>query len=1172
MLSMRIPRWLAPMFVLSYAHAVTPLATQFVMNSWDTTTGLPEEAITSTTQTPDGYLWLADANGLVRYDGSSFQSYQPRNDLGGEVKQEITRVGRGPDNSVWVYSQAYGLVRFRAGVFRRAPKYPAPCNVTQIQEDGDGTLITCNERVLRIVNERVDELAKSLSGPVNAIQSAARDEAGRLWIGSTRGGLAQPGKHGNPQIMYGPKQGMPSGPVNSIVAAGPNRLWVGTEQGLALVEDGRVKLFTKRDGLPSDNIRRLTLGRDKSLWVGTTKGVAVDRNGRFAIISTLPSSQVESLFEDRENNVWITFTSMNLYQLRKPKFLNWGVPEGLLPERPTAVVQSGSATWIAQGCDIFRLKEGKLKRISLGQQHVVFLEADAAGRIWVLTADKVFVLDPGRGSIREVARPTGAGKLRSISCDREGRMWIVADSGLFVGENGRVKRVPVADFPSIVSRTDVRQSRDGRLWLSLNKAGLFELRDGKAVAVSLGADPELRRIYTFYVDTNNDFWFGLDGGGLARWRNGKLARYGQGIGQPHNFVYYFAEDMEGYFWLGLRSGLVRVKKVDLNAFMDGKGSEPKESYYDIADGLRSFNFGGANRTVASMEPTSVLWFPSLMGVVRIDPRNVPVNLMIPPVHMQEVSADERALPLGATVSIPAGVAILRFTFSVPTLVARSRVQIRYRLEPLDATWHTTRSRSATYSRVSPGHYMFSVSAANNDGVWNAKGTTIGIVVLPRYYQTWWFRLVMALLIGSGIGGIYYWRTNLLRCEKVKLERRVEQRTTELSDAMHLAEHAARTKADFLTTMSHEIRTPMHGVLGTLELLSETGLSAQQSDYLTTARTSSNSLLALLNDILDLSKMEAGRMELHVQSFSLRRTVVEVTRLLQAQATIKGIVLSHSYSRDLPEYFQGDENRVRQIVFNLAGNAVKFTTEGHVAIEVGGQQANGLSHLHISVRDSGTGIPQDRIPLLFQDFVQIDAAASRRFAGSGLGLAICQRLATIMGGSISVESKLGQGSIFTFLVKLPPAVPGSEWDRVTEYVTTDRLFDANVLLAEDNRVNQKLAIEMLKRLGCKVTLAQNGREAVEMARQQFFSIILMDCQMPEMDGFEATRLIRSAIGAQSVIIALTANSLPGDRERCLQAGMNDYLSKPFKRGDLGRLFQKYLPFVESADTRPESIST
>ncbi len=697
--------------------------------------------------------------------------------------------------------------------------------------------------------------------------------------------------------------------------------------------------------------------------------------------------------------------------------------------------------------------------------------------------------------------------------------------------------------------------------MSVNKSGLFELRDGKAIPVPLSPDPELKRIYTFHIDSGGDFWFGLDGGGLARWRNGKLARYGHQIGKAHNFIYHFGEDTDGNLWLGTRAGLIRIAKSELNAYLDGKAaSPPRESFYDSSDGLRSSNFGGANRTLASLQPASELWFPTLSGLIRIDPRDIPVNRAAPPIHMQEVLADQHPLAFDGKVTIPAGSNVIQFRFAIPALAANNRIQVRYRLEPFDATWQNAGFRPVTYSRVPPGDYTFTVKAANNDGVWNEQGASIRVIVEPRFYQTWLFLIGLVCLAAAAIALLFHWRTMLLRREKENLEKRVEQRTAELSEAMRLAELAAQAKASFLATMSHEIRTPMHGVLGTLELLAESGLTLQQSEYLSTARNSSRSLLALLNDILDLSKLEAGRMDLRPAPFCLRQTAFEVIRLLEAQASLQGIALSCSYDRSLPEYFEGDEMRVRQIIFNLAGNAVKFTTRGHVWIEISGrrEQPEGPWSLTIAVHDSGIGIPQDRIPQLFQDFFQVNSSASRRFAGSGLGLAICQRLAAMMQGAIRVESELGRGSTFSFEVSLPEAVPAAATNSSPAHASGDPKFDLDILLAEDNRVNQKLAIEMLKRLGCTVTVAQNGREAVELAAQRHFHLIFMDCQMPEMDGFEASRLIRARQGARPVIIALTANSLPGDRERCLAAGMNDYLAKPFGRADLVRVIEQYHP--------------
>jgi signal transduction histidine kinase/ligand-binding sensor domain-containing protein/CheY-like chemotaxis protein len=1161
---MNLSRWLALVLSVSQAWAAAPLPTQFVLDVWDTKTGIPEEIINSVTQTSDGYLWLTTANGLVQYDGNSFRIHQPRQNLGGSAKQEIIVLGPGPGNSVWLYSHAYGLVRYEKGAFRLAPKYPQPCRFEQIQEDGDGTLIVCQERLLRIVGEQVQQLTKDSDQAPIAIRSAVRDEQGRLWIGLVDGGVAKLGDKGQLTSRYGVSEGLPSGAINNLVSAGANGLWIAADRGLALIRNGRVKTFTTRDGLPSDEVRRLAKARDGSLWVGTTGGLALYRDGRFETFQNLPGlpdAPVHSIFEDREDNIWITFSKTGLFRLRKPKFLTWATPEGLLDERPTAIVTSGVTTWITHGKGLQRLRGGKVEEIALDPKPtpLVTLEEDGSGKIWALTLDTAYIVDPYTARSQRVTFPSGTGRLYSISRDQRGRVWIVTAKGLFVGEDNRVEAVPMEGLPTLQPRCAVRQSRDGRLWLSDSKAGLFELRDGKASRVSLSKDPELNRIHTFYIDSNSDFWLGLDGGGLARWRNGKLARYGYQAGKPQNFIYHFAEDTEGNFWLGLRAGLVRISRSSLNDYLDEKTkAEPKEDFFDSTDGLRSFNFGVAARTVFSTEPARVLWFPSLVGAVRIDATDIPINRLVPPVHLERVDADQKSLALGETVKVPAGTGLLRFEFSVASLVNRSHMLVRSRLDPFDSTWRNQHSNTITYSQVPPGEYTFIVSGTNNDGVWNEQGAKIKVVVLPRFYQTWWFRLLVAVAAIASIAALFRWRTMRLRREKVELERRVELRTAELSKAKQIAENSAQAKSDFLATMSHEIRTPLHGVLGTVEVLSDTALTSSQREHLDTVRNSSNSLLRLLNDILDLTKIEAGRMELRLATFSLCRVLEDVAGLLQAQAKMKRIAIVASYDERLPEYFEGDEIRIRQVLFNLAGNAVKFTEQGQVTIEITGEPKLGLAwNLNVAVRDTGIGIPEEIVPQLFQNFVQANSSASRRYGGTGLGLAICDRLAKMMGGSVTVDSKIGQGSTFNFALPLSQTAPVSKRPVAPVQAAGSVRFDSHVLLAEDNPVNQKLAIAMLKRLGCSVTLAKNGKEAVELAHRSSFPIIFMDCQMPEMDGFEATRQIRSQLGGDPVIIAMTANALPGDRERCLEVGMNDYLAKPFQRSDLVRLLSKHL---------------
>ena len=408
-----------------------------------------------------------------------------------------------------------------------------------------------------------------------------------------------------------------------------------------------------------------------------------------------------------------------------------------------------------------------------------------------------------------------------------------------------------------------------------------------------------------------------------------------------------------------------------------------------------------------------------------------------------------------------------------------------------------------------------------------------------------------------------------------------QAKAELMTARDEALDAARAKGAFLATMSHEIRTPMNGVLGMSELLADTGLTDEQREFTDSIRSSAKALLHVINDVLDFSKIEAGKLELEASEFRPREVVDEVATLLTTRARQKGVELICSVGDDVPIVAVGDPGRFRQILTNLVGNAVKFTADGKVEIMVSVVDVQGDSEtLRVAVRDSGIGIASDALEHIFDSFSQADGSMTRQYGGSGLGLTIAKSLTEMMGGEMAVESEAGQGSTFSFTARMKRAVTqdlagpmdagsnqGCHAGSAPGTVPDDLLANRRVLLVEDNPVNQAVARAMLEKLGCRVDLAENGVAALTAYGRTAYDVIVMDGQMPEMDGYETTRRLRmleagaategrdDGRAAHIPIVAMTAHAMKGDRERCLEAGMDDYLSKPFTRAQLAEVLQR-----------------
>ncbi len=1108
-------------------------------------------------QDQEGFLWVGTRGGLNKFDPATeqFTHYlhdpDDPNSLG---HNRIHSILPGQDGVLWIGTRGGGLNKFD----------PATEQFTRYLNDPDDPNSLSHKRVYSIL--------------------PGRD--GVLWLGTAKGlNKFDPATEQFTRYFHDPDDpnSLSDDYVATLLLDQDGVLWVGTEVGLNKLdlETGKFTRYLHSSENPAsltDNeVVALYQDNTSALWIGTYKGGVnkLDLDA-FKFTLTFFGYKVNGVTEDNAGNVWVMVDGDGLYRVDAK----------------------------TQQVTVYRHDPDDPHSLSTNNNGAIY--ADSSGNIWIATdGEGVDKLDPETGQVTRYSENPNIPDLMKHDIetfyeDQAGIMWVLSEhdwSALFRldPKTNQVTTYPWdpdnPDSPNVVgfNGNAIAGDPNGMIWIGnwdVDWGGVDKFDPQTEQFTHYRHDPDnpnsliLNKLAGIYADPSGLIWFGTDAG-LDKFdpQTETFTHYREKDGLPSDIVRRILGDEQGNLWISTARGLARF--------------DPQtETFtaYTPADGLQHNQF---STSAAHKSESGRLYFGGPNGLNSFYAAEITANANIPPVVLTDFQMFNESVEFGGEdsplqqhineleeITLPYNQAVFSFEFAALNYQNSSRNQYAYKMDGLDPDWNyvDSRRRFASYTRLDPGNYTFRVKASNNDGVWNEQARTIKVTITPPWWQTPWFRgLALVLAVGLVVGS-YRWRVSAIENRNRELEGQVTARTKELAQsneqltvakeqaevAQEKAEVANQAKSTFLSNMSHELRTPLNGILGYAQILKRRrGLDTTQRDGLNIIRQSGEHLLTLINDILDLSKIEADKMELYPIPVNLPSFLAGIAGLIRMRAEEKNIYFKFAAAEQLPSGVEMDETRLRQVLLNLLGNAVKFTQQGQVTLRVsaiGRLQSEGKEQrqrLRFEAEDEGVGMSAEEVAKIYLPFEQVGDTAARQ-AGTGLGLTISWQLVELMGGELQVKSEKGKGSLFWFEVALPVIEALQVATMASKQVKGYEGPRRTILVADDKRDNRLVLISMLEPLGFEVVLVKNGQEEVDKAREIRPDLILSDLVMPVKTGFEAVEELRQDPDfKETPIFAVSASVFDMDQSQSQVIGCDAFIPKPVDEDKLLTLIGQHL---------------